>query len=84
MVQPSTNMQLFLKIDNKIKSKYSLKKVAVWLLCHNLLDLVFNKLKLKTKDKLLIVGIGGLGQVLIQGSKILNLNLYAVDVISMP
>ena len=45
------------------------------------LSLVFNKLKLKTKDKLLIVGIGGLGQVLIQGSKIFKPKfIYAVDV----
>ena len=45
------------------------------------MSLVFNKLKLKSKDKLLIVGIGGLGQVLIQGSKIFKpKSIYAVDI----
>ena len=66
----------------KIKSKYSLKKAALFGCCATTsLSLVFNKLKLKTKDKLLIVGIGGLGQVLIQGSKIFKPKfIYAVDV----
>ena len=66
----------------KIKSNYPLKKAALFGCCATTsLSLVFNKLKLKSKDKLLIVGIGGLGQVLIQGSKISNLNLYMLSIL---
>ncbi len=66
----------------KIKSKYSLKKAALFGCCATTsLSLVFNKLKLDKSDKVLIVGAGGLGQVIIQGAKLFNVNsLSAVDI----
>ena len=66
----------------KIDSQYSLKKAALFGCCATTsLGLVFNKLKLKSTDKLLIVGIGGLGQVLIQGSKLFSpKSIHALDI----
>ncbi len=66
----------------KIKSNYSLKKAALFGCCATTsLSLVFNKLKLKAKDKLLVVGVGGLGQVVIQSSKLFKIkSISAVDI----
>ena len=66
----------------KIKSKYSLKKAALFGCCATTsLSLVLNKLNLNKNYKLLVVGIGGLGQVIIQGSNLFKTrSITAIDI----
>ena len=54
----------------KIPSGYSLKKASLFGCCATTsLGLVYNELNLKKVDILLIVGAGGLGQIILQGAK---------------
>ena len=66
----------------KVPFNYSLKKASLFGCCATTsLGLVFNKLHLKKNDTLLVVGIGGLGQIILQAAKIFKLkNLIAADI----
>tara|TARA_B100000029_G_C17556114_1_gene951719 strand:- start:615 stop:1649 length:1035 start_codon:yes stop_codon:yes gene_type:complete len=66
----------------KIPKGYPIKKASLFGCCATTsLSLVYNQLKLKTKDNLLIVGIGGLGQIILQAAKNFNIkNIIAADV----
>lgn len=66
----------------KIKQSYSLKKAALFGCCATTsMSLVFNKLKVKSQDKILIAGIGGLGQVILQSLK--NFNVSSISIIDI-
>jgi len=66
----------------KIPKGYSLKKASLFGCCATTsLGLVYNQLNLKRNDTLLVVGIGGLGQVLLQGAKNFKLKkIIAADI----
>ena len=66
----------------KIPNNYSLKKASLFGCCASTsLGLVFNKLNLKKNDTLLVIGIGGLGQIIIQAARIFKFNnLIAADI----
>lgn len=66
----------------KIPNNYSLKKASLFGCCASTsLGLVFNKLHLKKNDTLLVIGIGGLGQIIIQAARIFKFNnLIAADI----
>ncbi len=66
----------------KIPKNYSMKKAALFGCCATTsLGLVYKKLRLKRKDSLLVIGCGGLGQIIIQAAKNFNLkNIIALDI----
>lgn len=66
----------------KIPKNYSIKKAALFGCCATTsLGLVYKKLRLKRKDSLLVIGCGGLGQIIIQAAKNFNLkNIIALDI----
>ena len=59
-----------------------MKKAALFGCCATTsLGLVYKKLRLKRKDSLLVIGCGGLGQIIIQAAKNFNLkNIIALDI----
>ena len=65
----------------KIQKRYSLKKASLFGCCATTaLSLVYNQLNLKKKDTLLIVGVGGLGQIVLQAAKNFNVKkIIAAD-----
>tara|TARA_B100000963_G_scaffold56560_1_gene44626 strand:- start:1906 stop:2940 length:1035 start_codon:yes stop_codon:yes gene_type:complete len=66
----------------KIPYNYSMKKAALFGCCATTsLSLVYKKMKLKNNDSLLIVGCGGLGQIIIQAVKNFNIKkIIAADI----
>jgi len=66
----------------KIPKGYSLKKASLFGCCATTsLSLVYNQLNLKTKDILLIVGMGGLGQIILQAARNFNIKkIIAADI----
>jgi len=66
----------------KIPKNYNMKKAALFGCCATTsLGLVYKKLRLKKKDSLLVIGCGGLGQIIIQAAKNFNLkNIIALDI----
>ena len=65
----------------KIPKNYDMKKAALFGCCATTsLGLVYKKLRLNKKDNLLVIGCGGLGQIIIQAAKNFNLNIIALDI----
>jgi len=66
----------------KIPKGYSLKKASLFGCCATTsLGLVYNKLNLVKNDTLLIVGIGGLGQIILQAARNFKLKkIIAADI----
>jgi len=66
----------------KIPYNYSMKKSALFGCCATTsLGLVYKKMKLKNKDSLMVVGCGGLGQIIIQAAKNFNIKkIIAADI----
>lgn len=66
----------------KVPKNYSMKKAALFGCCATTsLSLVYKKMKLKKNDSLMVVGCGGLGQIIIQAAKNFKIkNIIAVDI----